>query len=85
MSDEDEDAPLFSCRLNGRSIELHTHTIAEHVIYHIGWDAFISKDALHCQLKSEAANHWKALTKPAVNTLLAKIPKLKIPGGKMAK
>jgi hypothetical protein len=75
-------APLFSCRHNGRPIEIHTHASAEHVVYHIGWNAFTSQGSNHLQLTSDAAKHWNSLTKPAAQKTLAK---LKIPGGKMAK
>lgn len=82
---EDANVPLFSCQHNDRPVELHAHAVAKHVIYHTGWNAFVSKDVQHYQLTSEAAKFWKALTKPAAKALLMTLPKLKVPGGKMVK
>ena len=62
--------------------ELHSHSFAEDVIYHIGWDAFISCGSHH-QLMPDAPLLWTSFNQP-VNKLLATLPKLKIPGGKMA-
>jgi hypothetical protein len=83
--DGDIEAPLFTCRHNGRPIELHTHAFAEHVIYHISWEAFTTKGSHNLHLTEDAAKHWNSLTKPAAQKTLAKLPKLKIPGGKMSR
>jgi hypothetical protein len=85
--DEDDDAaaadaPLFSCRHMGRETELHSHAFAEDVIYHIGWAAFVSRGS-YSQLMPDAAQHWNSLSKTATKKVLTKLPKLKIPGGKM--
>ena len=89
MDDEDEDTatetPLFSCQHGGCQTELHTHAFAEHVIYHIGWEAFTTKGSHNLHLTEDAAKHWNSLTKPAAQKTLAKLPKLKIPGGKMSR
>jgi len=66
-------------------IELHAHAFAEHVIYHIGWAAFINKGSHNLHLTGEAAKHWNSLAKPAAQKTLAKLSKIKIPGGKMSK
>jgi hypothetical protein len=34
---------------------------------------------------SKTAKHWNSLNKPAANKVLAALPKLKIPGGKLTK
>jgi hypothetical protein len=66
---------------------LHTHTFAEHVLYRIGWEAFTTKGSHNMQLTSEAEKHWKAFTELTTTKALvvAALPKLKIPGGKMTK
>ena len=71
----------------GRPIELHTHTFAEHVLYRISWEAFTTKGSHNMQLTSEAEKHWKAFTELTTTKALvvAALPKLKIPGGKMTK
>jgi len=78
-------APLFTCQHNGRPIELHAHALAEDVIYHIGWEAFTTKGSHNLHLTDDAAKHWNSLAKPAARKTLAKLPALKIPGGKMSK
>ena len=83
--DKNIEAPLFMCRHNGRLIELHAHALAEDVIYHIGWKAFTTKGSHNLHLMDDTAKHWNSLTKPAARKTLAKLPALKIPGGKMSK
>jgi hypothetical protein len=89
VADEDDEdnegseASLFSCHHNGRPIELHAHDFAEHVLYHVGWDAFSANGSHNMQLTPDTAEHWKALTKLTTRQALTKLPKLKIPGGKM--
>ena len=77
-------SPLFSCRHNGRSYELHTHAFAEHVIYLIGWNAFTSQGSTNLQLTSDASTHC-CLSLNQSFKLQKTLTKLKIPGGKMAK
>ena len=88
MDDKDEDTatktPLFSCQHGGCQTELHTHAFTEHVIYRLGWSAFIAYGS-HYQLTPDAALHWTTFNKSATNKLLATLPKLKIPGEKMMK
>jgi len=69
----------------GRPVELHTHAVAEHVLYHIGWDAFTGNGSHNMHLTPDAAKHWNSFTKPAAQKALTKLLKLKIPGGKRAK
>ena len=83
--DENIEAPLFTCQHNGLPIELHAHALVEDVIYHIGWEAFTTKGSHNLHLTNDAAKHWNSLTKPAARKTLAKLPALKIPGGKMSK
>jgi hypothetical protein len=81
---EDSEASLFSCHHNGRPIELHTHDFAEHVLYHVGWDAFSANGSHNMQLTPDTAEHWKALTKLTTRhtrQVLTKFPQLNIPGG----
>ena len=37
----DTGAPLFSCHHCTSQIELHTHILADHIIYHLGWTPFV--------------------------------------------
>jgi len=88
MDDEDEDtateAPLFSCRHGRCQTKLHMHAFTEDVIYHLRWSAVIVYGS-HYQLTLDTALHWTTFNKSATNKLLATLPKLKIPGGKMIK
>lgn len=75
----DTEAPLFSCRHRSSQIELHTHVLADDVIYHLGWTAFVESTRSQRELLPLAEKRWLELTKPAA------LKKLKIPGGKRAK
>ena len=65
-------------------MELHMHTFAEHVIYHISWAAFTNKGSHNLHFTGDA-KHWNSLAKPAAQKTLAKLSKIKILGGKMSK
>ena len=75
----DMEAPLFSCRHRTLQVELHTHVLAEDVVYHLGWSAFIDSTRSQRGLLPLAEKRWLELTKPAA------LKKFKIPGGKRAK
>ena len=83
--DPKTEVPLFLCQHNGHTAELHLHTFADDVLYHIRWDAFTSCGSHNLQLTSKAAKHWNSHNKPATNKVLAALPKLKILSGKLSK
>jgi hypothetical protein len=60
--------------VNGCPIELHTHNFAEHVLYHISWEAFTMKGSHNMKLTSEAEKLWKALPKSTTRKALAALP-----------
>ncbi|KAF7972503.1 hypothetical protein HWV62_17876 [Athelia sp. TMB] len=75
---------LFTCR--HRETEIHTHTLAEHVLYHLDSTAFSLPSAIYPSLKPEHAKIWNAFNIPsAEKALLQTLPKIKIPGGKMGR
>ena len=75
----DTEAPLFSCHHRTSQIELHTHVLADHIIYHLGWTAFVELTQSQCELLPHAEKQWLELMKPAAHI------ELKILGGKRAK
>jgi hypothetical protein len=48
------EVPFFLCQHNGHAAELHSHTFADDVLYHIGWYAFTSHRSHNLQLTSDS-------------------------------
>jgi hypothetical protein len=74
--------PIFAEHF--RNADLHTHAPINHLIYHLGPKAMVPLSAGSLTLTDSAARSWHTFTRPgAVREELEKLPKLKIPGGKM--
>ena len=90
LSDDDdpehiqEVTPTFSRTRPGRRYELHTHLDASQIMYHLGRKPFdmANSNPRLLQLDREAAKNWYSFVRPAVQKQL---PKIRIPGGKMAR
>ena len=57
----DTEAPLFSCHHHTSQIELYTHVLADHIIYHLGWTA--SQSWHNCNVNfshSLQSNGWNS-------------------------
>ena len=90
LSDDDdpehasEVTPTFSRLRPGFRYELHTHLDASRIMYHLGRKPFDMTNSSHrlLQLDKEAAKNWYLFLRPVVRKQL---PKIRIPGGKMAR
>jgi hypothetical protein len=82
-SDDILDSPIFSC-VRGKS-HLHTHLPADQVLYHLGKGAFTTTGFSKLTLTDDSEKHWLTLTSSSkVREVVEKLPKIKIPGGKMS-
>jgi hypothetical protein len=77
-----QDPPIFSC-VRGRS-HLHTHLPADQVLYHMGKGALATAGFSMLTLTDDSEKHWFSLTSLKVREVVEKLPKIKIPGGKMS-
>ncbi|KAH0580426.1 hypothetical protein H2248_001929 [Termitomyces sp. 'cryptogamus'] len=79
-SDEDTDTtrPEFTCSINGKKSDLHTHAPVDNVIFNLGLHALVSDDVLHKSLMPLAASQWNVLHCTKLKPILTKAPVLKI-------
>ena len=65
---------------------LHTHAPIGHLVYHLGPTAMTPMTLGHFTLTEAATKSWHTFTHAGqVQQEVAKLPKLKIPGGKMVR
>jgi hypothetical protein len=86
MDDDDVSGPILSpiFASHYRQAHLHTHAPIGHLVYHLGPSAMSPLSPGHLTLTKAGAKTWYTFTRPGlVRKAVEKLPKLKIPGGRM--
>ena len=81
--EDDDDLMPFSCVVGPQRSHIHTHTLIQNLLYHLGKMALTGKPEL-MSLAPFAVTHWSALTKKQTRRALSAVPviKIRIPRGK---